>query len=248
LDNQEIFAMKLTRRQEEFVRMMIELKQELDGPVHNSLLAERLGISPFTAYDMLCLLEEKGYVASTYQLPTDKSGPGRAERVFYPGAMALAHAQRMTQETGGRRLEGEELEEFILEKLHSGVRLESDPELVRQLMARLLPTGQGNVRYCVEVMTIAVLRLQHNPARQTLLEHLPYILTSQQDTCQANLCFLGGFVFGVLAQQNAPGPEWLNQLRDHLQAYFASVMQMDRQECAELTLQLTHVFAVLGEV
>ncbi len=76
--------MKLTRRQEEFVQKMVELKQEFDGPVHYSLLAERLGVSPFTAYDMLCLLEEKGYVTSEYQLPTDKSGPGRAERVFYP--------------------------------------------------------------------------------------------------------------------------------------------------------------------
>ena len=54
--------MKITRRQEEFVKKMLELRQEFDGPVHYSLLAERLGVSPLTAYDMLCLLEEKGFV------------------------------------------------------------------------------------------------------------------------------------------------------------------------------------------
>ena len=56
--------MKLTRRQEEFVVNLIDLNRELDGPIHYSTLAERLGVSPFTAYDMLCVLEEKGMVIS----------------------------------------------------------------------------------------------------------------------------------------------------------------------------------------
>ena len=86
--------MKLTRRQEEFVQKMIELKRESTGPIHYSLLAERLGVSPFTAYDMLCLLEEKGYMISEYQLPPDKRGPGRAERVFYPTETAHVHRQQ----------------------------------------------------------------------------------------------------------------------------------------------------------
>lgn len=101
--------MKLTRRQEEFVKKLLELKQEFDGPIHYSLLAERLGVSPFTAYDMLCLLEAKGYVTSAYQLPPDKCGPGRAERVFYPGEMAYVHAQRRLAETAGVGLEDETL-------------------------------------------------------------------------------------------------------------------------------------------
>ena len=76
--------MKLTRRQEEFIRNLLDLHEEIEGPIHYSVLAERLGVSPFTAYDMLCVLEEKGFVTSEYHLATDKSGPGRAERVFYP--------------------------------------------------------------------------------------------------------------------------------------------------------------------
>ena len=36
--------MKLTRRQEEFIRKMIELKREFAGPVRYSLLAERLAL------------------------------------------------------------------------------------------------------------------------------------------------------------------------------------------------------------
>ena len=54
--------MKLTRRQEEFIKNLVDLNQEFNGPIHYSVLAERLGVSPFTAYDMLCMLEEKGVV------------------------------------------------------------------------------------------------------------------------------------------------------------------------------------------
>ncbi len=239
--------MKLTRRQDEFVKMMIELKQEFDGPVHYSLLAERLGVSPFTAYDMLCLLEEKGYVTSEYQLPTDKSGPGRAERLFFPGGKALAHEQRIADEIGGVHLEGQALQTFVLEKLRQGGMPDGEKELVEQLMQRLLPVGQGDVGYCVEVMTVAALRLQHGAGQQTLSEHLPNILPLKGQACQANLCLLGGFVFGLLAQQTSPGQEWLGKLREHMQGYLEAVMRMDSGECDQLGAKLAGLFAALGK-
>jgi len=239
--------MKLTRRQEEFVKKMIELKQEFDGPVHYSLLAERLGVSPFTAYDMLCLLEEKGFVTSEYQLPTDKSGPGRAERLFYPGGEALAHQQRMLDEVGGTRLEGQALQSYVLEKLRQGGMPEGDKDLVEQMMARLLPAGQGDARYCLEVMTIAALRLEHSAGRQTLLEHLPYLLPGEREACRANLCLLGGFVFGILTQQSGPGQEWLGKLREHLQGYLEAVIEMGSDDCNKLASKLAGVFAALGD-
>jgi hypothetical protein len=239
--------MKLTRRQEEFVQKMFELRQEFDGPVHYSLLAERLGVSPFTAYDMLCLLEEKGYVTSEYQLPTDKNGPGRAERVFYPGGMVRIHEQHILGEIGGLHLDGKALKEYVLEKMRQGEIPGDDKDLVEQMMTRLLPVGQGDVRYCVEVMTIVALRLRHSPGRQTLLEQLPYILPGESDACRANLCLLGGFVFGILAQQNASSQEWLGKLREHLQGYLEAVMMMGSQDCNRLADQLASVFAALGE-
>jgi hypothetical protein len=238
--------MKLTRRQEEFVQKMIEMGQEFDGPVRYSLLAERLGVSPFTAYDMLCLLEEKGFVTSEYQLPTDKCGPGRAERLFYPGKQALAHKQRMVDEAGGEHLEGQALQDFVLEKLRQGGVPEDEKELVDQLMRRLLPVGQGDVRYCVEVMTVAALRLQQAAGRQVLREHLQYILPLEGEACQANLCLLGGFVFGLLAQQKQPDQEWLGKLREHLQGYLEAVMRMGSQDCNQLAAGLVGLFAALG--
>lgn len=51
--------MKITRRQEDFIRKLLDLYRESEGPIHYSELAERLGVNRFTAYDMLRLLEEK---------------------------------------------------------------------------------------------------------------------------------------------------------------------------------------------
>ena len=160
--------------------------------------------------------------------------------------MVHVHEQRMAQETGGAHLEGEALKEYVLQKLrHNGMR-NGDKDLVEQLMARLLPAGQGDVRYCVEVMTIAALRLQHSAGRQMLLEHLPHILPGEGEACQANLCLLGGFVFGILAQKSAPGQEWLGKLREHLQGYLDAVMEMGSEDCGKLAVQLASVFATLG--
>jgi predicted ArsR family transcriptional regulator len=76
--------MDLTRRQEEFVRSLLDLYGELQEPFHYSELAERLGVSRFTAYDMLRVLEEKGIVASQYQLDEERGGPGRSTVMYEP--------------------------------------------------------------------------------------------------------------------------------------------------------------------
>ena len=238
--------MKLTRRQEEFIQKMVELKREFTGPIHYSLLAKRLGVSPFTAYDMLCLLEEKGYVTSEYQLPADKCGPGRAERVFYPSEMAQAQHQQLIEQTGGAHLDSEAFKAFALEKLRKGET--PDQALTEQMMVRLLPSGQGEVRYCVEVMTVAALRLKVGPGQQALSDHLLELLPSESGSCKANLCLLGGFVYGLLAQHGANSQEWLDKLREHLQGYLNLVTEMNTGDCTRLSEQLRGVFASLAEI
>jgi Mn-dependent DtxR family transcriptional regulator len=240
------FAMKLTRRQEEFIRKMIELKREFAGPVRYSLLAERLGVSPFTAYDMLCLLEEKGFVTSEYLLPAEKSGPGRAERVFYPSALAQNHHQQIIELAGSEHLDGEALKAFALEKLRTGEV--QDQELTEQMMARLVPSGQGEVRYCVEVMTIAALRLKNSPEQQTLLDQLPVLLQNSAGSCKLDLCLLGGFVYGLLTMHCQASPEWLGKLREHLQGYLDLVTQMSAENCNRLARQISTAFSILAQV
>jgi len=236
--------MKLTRRQEEFIQKMLELRREFDGPIHYSLLAERLGVSPFTAYDMLCLLEEKGYMTSEYQLPPDKSGPGRAERVFYPVESAC-HGRRAAEASDGARLEGQALKKFVLDKLRKGET--PDNELTEQILARIPSNGGREARYCLEVMVVAALRLGRDGGQRVLLERLPGMLSGGGSACKANLSLLGGFVFGLLAQQSAPGQEWLDKLLEHIQGYLDLVIRMDPEDCNDLAIQMNGMLAALAE-
>ena len=62
---------KLTPRQRAFLDKLFDLYHEHQGPVHYSLVAERLGVNKFSAYDMLKLLEKKGVARSDYVLAAE---------------------------------------------------------------------------------------------------------------------------------------------------------------------------------
>jgi DNA-binding PadR family transcriptional regulator len=234
--------MKLTRRQESFIRNLLDLSREVAGPIHYSVLAERLGVSPFTAYDMLRLLEEKGFVASEYQLAAGKTGPGRSEIVFLPTERARQLMTRIVGEAGGA--DWEAIKERVLEKVRAGEIREQ--ELAKQMLARVPPGGSGVVRYCVEVMTVVALRLQHRAGRRLLLEYLPQILpVKDHSACRANLGLLGGFALGILAEENADDREWGRELLKHVQRYHSLVIAMEPNASRRLAANLRQVFAPL---
>ncbi len=85
---------KLTSRQRAFLDSLLDLYQEAKTPVHYTDVAERLGVNRFSAYDMLKVLEGKGFVSSSYALAVGHSGPGRSIVVFEPTPQANALALR----------------------------------------------------------------------------------------------------------------------------------------------------------
>jgi len=233
--------MKLTRRQEEFVVNLIDLNRELDGPIHYSMLAERLGVSPFTAYDMLCVLEEKGMVSSEYQLAEGKSGPGRAERLFCPVSMTAGQEQVLSRKYDLAELDEAQLKQFVLTKMRRGDFPHKD--VAQELLARIPPDGPADVRYCVEVMTVVAIRLRQRAGQQILLTYLPQILTKDENDTKAKLTLLGGFAFGLLVGDETTNDEWSQMLLDHVQHYEKLVLQMSSEACARLVEALVTLFS-----
>ena len=128
--------MNLTRRQQEFIRNLLDLYRETKGPIHYTTLAERVGVSQITAYDMLRLLEKKGFVRSDYQLALDKTGPGGSTVVFWPSQQAHQRFAEIFQELGGH--DWETLRERFLEQISCEIpRSESDRRF-----------GGGDLRLC----------------------------------------------------------------------------------------------------
>jgi len=215
--------MNLTRRQEEFVRNLLDLSREMQGPFHYTDLAERLGVSRFTAYDMLRLLEERGLVTKSYQRAEGKSGPGRAEVFYTPTDRARRLMIQLTGEIDNKNWE--EVKERVLNKVRKGEL--RDRGLAEQMLARVPPEEPKAVRYCVEVMTIVALRLKERSGRRLLLDHLPQLLPASDAAYRPNLSLLGGFALGVLADESGEDHEWESELLDHVRQYQALVIDME---------------------
>ena len=91
--------MELTSRQIEFVEKLLDLYGEIDDSIHYSQVAERLGVSRSTAYEMLRLLERKGYARAQYYLD-EAGGPGRSTVLFSPTERAHAMLSRLREQVG----------------------------------------------------------------------------------------------------------------------------------------------------
>ncbi|HRQ22817.1 MAG TPA: Lrp/AsnC family transcriptional regulator [Anaerolineales bacterium] len=231
--------MKLTRRQETFVHRLLDLYRELNGPIHYSMLAERVGVSPFTAYDMLRVLEEKGLVKSEYRLDSDKPVAGRSEVVFLP----TERAHQLFIELAGDADQGnwENVKTQIMEKIRGGGL--NDHVLAEEILARVPPDVPDVLRYCIEVMTIVILRLGKGAGRRVLAEHLPQIIEWKGTVTRSGLMLLGGFTLGLLANESNSDVEWNKLFLEHIRRYQSLVMDMEPLLCRRLGDSMKDVFA-----
>ena len=147
--------MKLTGRQREFLRRFLDLYQGTNQPIHYTQLAEDVGVSKPTAYDMLRLLEERGLVASEYMLPKE-GGPGRSSIVFHPTEKAV---KVMAQLAGGDwgKEEWEQAKGRILQALRE-IKDADYQNFLDEILLRI-PERKSPMLYVAEMITAAMLSL-----------------------------------------------------------------------------------------
>lgn len=148
--------MKLTGRQRAFLGQFLDLYRENREALHYTDVAERLGVSKITAYDMLRLLEERGLVQSEYVLRGKGRGAGRSSIVFRPTPQAhVLFAELMG--SAGALEEWETARRRILEALATGK--EGYEDLLEEILARL-PSREYPILYAAEMVTAVILSLQ----------------------------------------------------------------------------------------
>ncbi|MEN6300747.1 MAG: helix-turn-helix domain-containing protein [Anaerolineaceae bacterium] len=234
-------TVKLTKRQEAFILNMLDLYYDLQQPLHYSELAERLGVSRFTAYDMLRLLEEKGFARSDYRLADDKSGPGRSEIVFLP--TEKAH-QLLADLAGERNNESyNNLREKIFQRLRESEIINSD--LGHEVLGRI-PTGETQtLQYCMEVMSVIAYRLKKGIGFQLLTDFIHKLLLEVNTTNFSDLALFGGFALGVLARENYEDDRWWGELYDHVKRYQTLITEMTHEQQLQLAHKLNELYMAL---
>lgn len=224
---------KLTARQRVFLDKLLELYQEHRGPVHYSAVAERLGVNRFSAYDMLKVLEEKGFASSSYALrsatqaaATGHPGPGRSIVVFTPTSLATAMLGHGAEDA---RLgeDWQRVRERVLAKLRQA-REASPREALSDLLARL-PEANAPLTFCTEMIGALLLNMQRVRAKAGGLSPFRALAALRTDEA-AELETLAGLSVGVaLAAEDEAGPSLTQRLLDHARRYQANLPRLSEE-------------------
>jgi len=213
--------MKLTGRQKAFLEQFLDIYRENAQPLHYSVVAERLGVSAITAYDMLRLLEERGLVVSEYMVPGKGAGPGRSTIVFYPTERAAALLAELAGEDWDRE-EWEVVKQRILEAVRKG-RGGNYEELLDELLNRI-PERNSPLIFSAEMITAVILNLllvKEDLTQSGLLEGLAALGLPGD----VGLSALAGLTFGLSLVERA-NRRFVSMLLSHTRRYQDTVSKL----------------------
>jgi len=150
--------MAITRRQMDFLKTIKQVYEGTKLPVHYTRVAEMLGISKWSAYEMLKTLERKGFLTSQYEVDQKKKYPGRARVMFMPTQLVNLVLSGKTLEDMVPVKEFQLLKERLMS--FSDKAAEITPEELMEQMRAELSNVENPLVFCAYVVTIFILQLQ----------------------------------------------------------------------------------------
>jgi DNA-binding MarR family transcriptional regulator len=235
---------ELTFRQKVFLNKLLDLYHEIREPVHYSVLAERLGLSSSTAYDMLRLLEQKGMVGTEYATPKVTSGPGRSSILFFPTAEAIELFSRLAGENQEQEEEWEDVKARILLSLHQRKASDDYQGLLRELLVRI-PEARSPLVRCAEVITALLLSLRET--KHTFGRRSPVSMLLGAPVGSLGMSTLAGLALGLcLADKKAQ--HLLGNFQKNTKRYEASLQELSPESLKTLHRFTRDVWNMLKRV
>ncbi|MBC7232233.1 MAG: hypothetical protein H5T68_03195 [Chloroflexi bacterium] len=231
--------MPLTNRQRTFLEKLFDVYYRYRRqPIHYTTVAQALGVANSTAYEMLRLLEQKGYVSSEYHLADRHAGPGRSMVLFKPTRKAL----RTFRHLAGEDKEWEVMKEKVLSRLATE-GLPGDEGLLADLMAAI-PESADPFSYCGRVVaaSLVFIRSQLSSRVQELRNFREMIDTEAIGLDVLDL--LPGVALG-LSYALRHTPSWLSKLPEYTKRYQSYLRQMDEEARQRLLRFSREVMAAL---
>lgn len=232
--------MRLTFRQKVFLGKLLDLYRESEGPLHYSVVAERLGVSRATAYDMLRLLEQKGLVVSHYQLPKGNPGPGRSSVLFAPSPRAKEALSNLVGEIRADP-EWEEVKGKVLSCLRRG-KGKGYQKLLEELLSKV-PQSQSPLACCAEFITALLLSLRE--IKYSLGPQSPLRVLLSRPGTKLGMSMLAGLAAGLMLADKA-GRKLLANLERHIQKYKKSLEELSQEQVETLQGYTEQVISFLN--
>jgi hypothetical protein len=228
--------LKLTTRQQTFLDNLFELYREFKGPVHYSIVAEKLGVNKFSAYDMLKVLEEKGVAASSYVLNNDQAGPGRSQVVFYPTNKAAQFLTQLRDEV--RTNDWLKVKQRVLRRLEEAQQ-NNPAEALGEALSNL-PDTKIPLNYCTEMISVLLLNLERFQMNQ-----LRPAIESLSIPGQVGLGTLAGLSLATTLASETEDSTLTDKLLTHTQRFQRYLSEMSDESITKLSTFLNDARASL---
>ena len=216
----------LTNRQRAFLEKLLDVYYSHRRlSVHYTTVARALGVANSTAYEMLKLLEQKGYVSSEYHLPDRPPAGGRSMVLFRPTMKGLRVFRHLAGEDIRNR-EWDGIKEKVLTRL-SAEGLPGDNELLSELL-RAIPQSEDPLSYCSRVIAASLVSVRgHIADRVHQLAVFREMLSEEMLALDA-LDLLPGLAIGF-ASALSGGSARLTALAESARRYQQYLQQMDEE-------------------
>lgn len=179
----------LTRRRQEFLKAAVELYNAKGQPVHYTEVAEIVRVSSWTAYDILTLLAEKGYLEVVHQVDREEETPGRSKVKFKPTPLALSTL------SGYSRKDWENVQRELLQRLHEADR-KGAKAIIKETLGELSKVSNPLI-FCAKLLLALILAIWTIRKAAQALVVVREVVTAF-NTTETALILLAGLLLGYL--------------------------------------------------
>ncbi|WP_405152372.1 Lrp/AsnC family transcriptional regulator [Paenibacillus sp. FSL K6-0108] len=184
--------MPLTKRRLQLLGQLVELYQRTRLPIHYETLARSLGVSKWTAYDMLKEIEKLGFVTRSYEVNSKETG--RSQVVFSP----TVKASELFKQNRSDSFNPADWEQTVahIHKLLQSVKSGSVNELIRRMMNEI-PSKASSIEFCGYILGLLLVYVKKLGGKTETLIRL--VVSKTPGSENGTLMFVGT-VLGTIIQ------------------------------------------------
>jgi len=230
--------MKITTRQKEFLQSLIDLYQHKGSPIHYSEVAQKLGVSKWTAYDMLQLLRREGLLEVEYLIPESDSYNwgklGRSTITFFPTKKGYTVSNLPQRKFSTKAAELNKLKKEIIQKFNEIKGKFNLKDLFKEALETKSP-----LIFCACLLLILILLVKKITEGIAEIKLLSQVIPTDATSTYIELALIVfvGMCFGLLTKYINKIPKYitgpnnnLDEYADYIQTYNQYVSQMDKKE------------------
>lgn len=183
----------LTARRRQFLEKLVDLYRRTNLPVHYESVARALGVSKWTAYDMLKILEQLGYLRRDYAV--NRGEGGRSQIVFSP----TPEAESLLAGNLRRSPAPEEADAVRAQVADLLGRLkEMRPAEAIETLLQNLPQVESRVAFCAHLLGLLIVYVRELGGRTRQL--IQRLVASTAPDVEHRLSMFVAVVTGTLIQ------------------------------------------------